>query len=61
MRPHVVGEAYRKAAAEELIRARHEALAGMRQTGALVLDVHPEQASRAVVDRYLALKRKGRL
>ncbi len=61
MRPSVVGEAYRKAAAEELIRARHEALAGMRQTGALVLDVHPEQASRAVVDRYLALKRKGKL
>jgi len=61
MRPDVLGDAYRKAAAEELIRARHEALAGMRQTGAVVLDVHPEHASRSVVDQYLALKRKGRL
>ncbi len=60
-RPTSVGEAYRKAAAEELLAARGEALARMRQGGAIVLDVHPERASAAVVEQYLELKRRGRL
>ncbi len=54
-------EAYRKAAAEELLAARGEALARMRGAGALVLDVHPDAASDAVVDKYLELKRHGRI
>jgi uncharacterized protein (DUF58 family) len=60
-RPTVVADAYRKAAAEELLHAREEALASMRQSGVLVLDVEPQRASGAVVERYLELKRRGRL
>ena len=60
-RPTTVGEAYRKAAAEELLAARGEALAGMRQAGAIVLDVNPARASAAVVEKYIELKRHGRL
>jgi uncharacterized protein (DUF58 family) len=60
-RPSAVEDAYRKAAAEELLHAREEALASMRQAGVLVLDVEPQRASAAVVERYLELKRRGRL
>jgi uncharacterized protein (DUF58 family) len=60
-RPASVGDAYRKAAAEELLRARNEALAAIRRRGALVLDVQPAQATWSVVDRYLELKRRGAL
>ena len=60
-RPTDVGDAYRKAAAEELLSARSEALLQMRHAGALLLDVHPANAARAVVDQYLELKRRGRL
>ncbi len=61
VRPAAVAQAYRKAAAEELLAARDEALGQMRRTGALVLDVPPERASSAVVETYLELKRRGRL
>jgi uncharacterized protein (DUF58 family) len=60
-RPDSVAGAYRKAAAEELLSARDEALAAMRRAGVLVLDVHPAQASAAVVEKYVELKRRGRL
>lgn len=60
-RPAVAADAYRKAAAEELLHAREDALARVRQAGALVLDVDPRRASGAVVERYLELKRRGRL
>jgi uncharacterized protein (DUF58 family) len=60
-RPADADGAFRKAAAEELLTAREEALAAMRQAGAMVLDVDPRQASGAVVERYLELKRRGRL
>ena len=56
-----VGDAYRKAAAEELLRARDEALGFMRRSGVMVLDVAPERAAQAVVQRYLELKRRGRM
>jgi len=59
--PDSVAGAYRKAAAEELIAARGEALAQMRAAGALVVDVQPEKVSVAVVEKYLELKRHGRL
>ncbi len=60
-RPTSVSEAYRKAAAEELLATRDEALGQMRRAGAVVLDVHPNRASAAVVEKYLQLKRRGRL
>ncbi len=60
-RPGAPTDGYRKAAAEELLHEREAALAQMRRSGAVVLDAHPRDASRAVVDRYLELKRKGRL
>jgi len=47
--------------AEELLRAREEALSHMRRAGVVVLDVPPERAAEAVVDKYLELKRRGRL
>ncbi len=54
-------DAFRKAAAEELLHARDEALAHMRRAGVLVIDVTPERAAQAVVAKYLDLKRRGTL
>ncbi len=60
-RPTSVSDAYRKAAAEELLAARDGALAQMRRAGAIVLDVNPDKASATVVEKYLELKRMGRI
>jgi hypothetical protein len=51
--------AFERAAAEELLLARDEALADMRARGVLVLDVPPAGAADAVVERYRLLKRRG--
>jgi uncharacterized protein (DUF58 family) len=61
VRPETGRDAWRKAAAEELLRSREEALSHMRRAGVLVLDVPPARAAEAVVDKYLELKRRGRL
>src|SRR5216110_2631697 len=61
LRPVAAHDAFRKAAAEELLRAREEALGRMRRAGVLVLDVPPERAAEAVVAKYVDLKRRGRL
>jgi uncharacterized protein (DUF58 family) len=61
LRPESAADAYRKAAAEALLGARGEALARMRRAGVVVLDVEPARASGAVVERYIQLKRRGRL
>ena len=61
LRPETERDAWRKAAAEELLRSREEALSVMRRAGVLVLDVPPTRAAEAVVDKYLELKRRGRL
>ena len=61
LRPETERDAWRKAAAEELLRSREEALSHMRRAGVLVLDVSPTRAAEAVVDKYLELKRRGRL
>jgi uncharacterized protein (DUF58 family) len=53
--------AYAVAAAEELLSAREEALARMRQAGVDVLDVAPASLTAAVVNRYLAIKARGAL
>jgi len=61
LRPDQPRDAFRKAAAEELLHARDEALTHMRRAGVLVLDVAPQRAAQAVVAQYLDLKRRGRL
>jgi len=60
-RPREVRDAFRRAAAEELLRSREEALGHLRRSGVLVLDVPPARAAQAVVREYLELKRRGRL
>ena len=57
--PQKLEEAYQRAAAEELLLSRTEALAVVRRRGVLVLDVLPEGAAGAVVERYRQLKRRG--
>jgi uncharacterized protein (DUF58 family) len=59
--PATASEAYERAAAEELLTARAEALAQMRGRGVLVLDVPPDGAAKAVVEQYTRLKRRGML
>src|SRR2546426_2133727 len=61
LRPADAHDAFRKAAAEELLRARDEALGHMRRAGVLVLDVPPGRAAQAVVGRDRELKRRGRV
>jgi len=61
VRPATPRDAFRKAAAEELLHAREEALGHMRRAGVLVIDVTPERAAQAVVAKYLDLKRRGSL
>lgn len=53
--------AYRRAATEEMLEARTVALARMRRAGVEGLDVDPSTAVAATVDRYLAIKYRGRL
>jgi uncharacterized protein (DUF58 family) len=60
-RPATARDAFRKAAAEELLHAREEALGHMRRAGVVVIDVTPERAAQAVVAKYLDLKRRGTL
>ncbi len=54
-------DAWRRAAAEELLAARGEALALMRRSGIIVLDTPPARAGAAAVNAYLELKKRGRL
>jgi len=60
-RPTGLQAAFERAAGEELLQAREEALAVMRGQGVLILDVPPGGAAEAVVQRYLQLKRRGML
>ncbi len=61
VRPSGSSQAFERAAAEELLGAREAALAEMRSRGVMVLDVPPDGASAALVERYHLLKRKGML
>jgi uncharacterized protein (DUF58 family) len=54
--PATPEEAYRRAAAEELLHAREQALAMLRRRGVSVLDAEPSGLTAAVIDRYLDLK-----
>ncbi len=58
-RPSDLGAAFERAAAEELLEAREEALSELRARGVLVLDVPPDGAARAVVEQYERLKRRA--
>jgi uncharacterized protein (DUF58 family) len=58
-RPASSTGAFERAAAEELLQAREEALGEMRRAGIVVLDVPPEEAGEAVVAQYHLLKRRG--
>jgi uncharacterized protein (DUF58 family) len=60
-RPHSELAAFERAAAEELMLARNEALDVMRRQGVTVLDVPPGAAGEAVVQGYHQLKRRGLL
>jgi uncharacterized protein (DUF58 family) len=52
---------FERAAAEELLQAREQALERMRRAGAIVLDVSPGAMTAGVVNRYLELKARGAL
>ncbi len=54
-------DAFRRAAAEELLQARAHALTAMRRAGVLVADATPDTATVAIVNRYLEIKREGLL
>jgi uncharacterized protein (DUF58 family) len=54
-------DVFRRAAAEELLQARAQALAGMQRAGILVADTRPQDATPAAVNRYLEVKRRGLL
>jgi uncharacterized protein (DUF58 family) len=54
-----VGGLYASAAAEELLAARDEALARMRQAGVVVVDTPAGGMTAAVVNRYLELKARS--
>jgi uncharacterized protein (DUF58 family) len=56
---HTTTAIYERAAAEELLSARDEALQRMRQAGVSVIDVRPQAMTAAVVNRYLELKGRG--
>ncbi len=58
-RPASTAQAFERAAAEELILARDDALGAMRRQGVVVLDVPPAAAGEMVVERYNQLKRRG--
>jgi uncharacterized protein (DUF58 family) len=60
-RPDTDSAAFDRAAAEELLQSRADALAEMRRRGLLVVDVPPASAASAVVQAYDRLKRQGQI
>lgn len=56
-----VSEAYREAAAVNLLQQRARATARLRAAGAVVIDAAPGQLAVELVDKYLELKASGRL
>ena len=55
------GEAFRRAAAEELVQARATTLQVMRQSGILVVDTPPGDALVRTLDKYVEVKERGLL
>lgn len=54
-------DAYRQAAASELLAEREQVKAAIGRDGVHLLDVHPEELSLAAVNRYLDIKARGLL
>ncbi len=54
-------DAFRRAAAAELVQARALALREMRRSGILVVDVPPTQTLAATIDQYVEVKERGLL
>jgi hypothetical protein len=52
---------YRVMSAQETLERREALLHGLRQRGALVLEVAPTDLSSGLVDRYLEVKERGLL
>ena len=59
--PASSAEMYRVAAAQEALDRRETLLHGLRQRGALVLEVSPAELSAGLVDRYLETRERGLL
>jgi uncharacterized protein (DUF58 family) len=59
--PASAEDVYEKAAAEQVLGERQVALATLRRSGAIAIDVPPERLSPEVINTYLALKAEGRL
>ena len=59
--PASAAEMWRVVAAQETLERRDTLLQGLRQRGALVLEVSPAELSAGVVDRYLEAKERGLL
>ena len=55
------GDAFRRAAAAELVQARALALQAMRRSGILVVDVPPTQTLAATLAKYVEVKERGLL
>ncbi|MYK68177.1 MAG: DUF58 domain-containing protein [Gammaproteobacteria bacterium] len=55
------GDAFRRAAAAELVQARALALQAMRRSGILVVDVPPAETLAATLDKYMEVKERGLL
>ena len=54
-------DAFRRAAAAELVHARALALGAMRRSGILVVDVPPARTLGATLDKYMEVKERGLL
>lgn len=59
--PDTPEDMYRVLAAQETLERREALLHGLRQRGALVLEVGAEEMSGSVIDRYLEVKERGLL
>ncbi len=59
--PQQESDAYQRAVAADLLTHRQEALSALRQRGASIIDALPERLTVSAVNRYLALKARGRL
>ena len=55
------GDAYHRAAAEELVQARGTTLQSMRRSGILVVDTPPGDALVRTLDKYVEIKERGLL
>jgi uncharacterized protein (DUF58 family) len=60
-RPHTFDEALTYGAAAEYLHARGTTMARLRREGVRILDAHPEQLPRMLVNRYWEMKRAGEI